>query len=88
MYTLFIRPELDKEFQKLSRRDPKQMEIIIKKTDEVLENPHHYKNLRAPLNQWKRVHIDSHFVLTYSIDESNKVVILEDYDHHDEIYHQ
>lgn len=86
MYTLFIRPELEKEFQKLARRDPKQMDIIIKKTDEVLENPHRYKNLRAPLNHWKRVHIDSHFVLTYSIDEANKVVILEDYDHHDSIY--
>ena len=35
---------------------------------------------------WKRVHIDKHFVLIFSVDEENKIVALEDYDHHDKIY--
>ncbi len=86
MYSLAIKPELDKVFEKLAKKNPKQLEIIFKKADEVLANPHRYKNLRAPLNHWKRVHIDKHFVLTYSIDEVNKKVVLEDYDHHDSIY--
>ncbi len=34
----------------------------------------------------RRVHVDKSFVLTYSVDEKNKVVIIEDYDHHDKIY--
>ena len=86
MYALAIKPELDKVFEKLAKKNPKQLDIIFKKTEEILENPHRYKNLRAPLNKWKRVHIDKHYVLTYSIDEVNKKVILEDYDHHDSIY--
>jgi len=34
----------------------------------------------------KRVHIDKSFVLVFSVDESNKKVIIEEYDHHDRIY--
>lgn len=85
-YRLMIKPSLMKTFRKLTKRDPKQMEIILKKTAEVLKNPQHYKNLNAPLNMWKRVHIDSNFVLAYSVDERNKTVTLEDYDHHDKIF--
>jgi len=33
-----------------------------------------------------RVHISKSFVLTFEIDEKNKVVRLLDYDHHDNIY--
>jgi YafQ family addiction module toxin component len=86
MYALRVRGELDKKFFKLSKKDPKQLKIINKKIQEIRKDPHRYKNLRAPLNNWKRVHIDRHFVLTYTIDEKNKTVILEDYDHHDLIY--
>ena len=66
--------------------DPKQAESIAKKSEEIVIDPNRYKNLRYPLNNWKRVHIDRHFVLTFSIDEETKTVILEDYDHHDKIY--
>ena len=71
---------------KLGVKAPKQAELIAKKTEEIIKNPHRYKNLRYPLNNWKRVKIDKHFILTFSIDEKQKVVILEDYDHHDKIY--
>ena len=86
MYDLYIRPKLDKKFAKLAKKNPKQLEIIFKKVEEIVKNPHHYKNLRAPLQHWKRIHIDASFVMTFSIDEETKKVILEDYEHHDKIY--
>lgn len=86
MYTLAIRPELDRKLRKLSKRDKKRYEIIMEKSQEIILNPHHYKNLRAPLQNLKRVHIDTHFVLTFSVDEKTKTVMLEDFDHHDCIY--
>lgn len=86
MYALDIKPELDKVFAKLAKKNPKQLEIIFKKAEEIVKNPHHYKNLRAPLQHWKRVHIDASFVLAFSVDEKTKTVILEDYEHHDRIY--
>lgn len=86
MYEVYSKPQLDKIFRTLSKKNPKQLEIISKKVEEISRDPHRFKNLRYPLDNWKRVHIDKHFVLTFSIDEKTKTVVLEDYDHHDNIY--
>lgn len=86
MFNLEVREALDKQFKKLSKKNPLQVAIINKKIVEILENPQRFKNLRAPLNQWKRVHIDSHFVLCFSVEEITKTVILEKYGHHDQIF--
>ena len=86
MYSLEVRPELDRKLLKLAKKNKKQLIIIRNKTEEILRNPHRYKNLRKPLQHWKRVHIDRHFVLTFSIDEETRTVTLEDYEHHEKIY--
>ena len=88
MYSLQIDEGLMKKLDKLRKKNRKQVEIILKNADEVVKDPHRYKNLRAPLNMWNRVHIDKHFVLVYSVDDSRKVVTLEDYNHHDVIYNR
>jgi len=86
MYSFEIRDHLDKIFQKIGKKNPKQFEIIFKKIAEVIQNPQHYKNLRNPLQHLKSVHIDKSFVLLFSINENNKIVIFEEFDHHDRIY--
>lgn len=86
MYKLKTSSHIDKIFFKLSKKNLKQLIIIEKKVKEIIQNPNRYKNLRAPLNEWKRVHIDKHFVLAFSVDDKSKTVTLEDYDHHDNIY--
>lgn len=45
-----------------------------------------FKPLSNIMKGIRRVHIDKSFVLTYSIDEENRTVILENYDHHDNIF--
>ncbi|MBN2422264.1 type II toxin-antitoxin system mRNA interferase toxin, RelE/StbE family [Candidatus Woesearchaeota archaeon] len=86
MYSLDTKPKLDKIFTKLSRINPKQLQIILKKLEEILENPYRFKPLRGEMHGLYRVHIDKSFVLIYEIDEQNKTVILLDYDLHDKIY--
>jgi YafQ family addiction module toxin component len=86
MYKADTKEVLDRKFFKLARKDPKKLKIIYNKIEEIVKNPQRYKNLRSPLNHYKRVHIDRSFVLTFSIDERNKIVIFKDYDHHDKIY--
>lgn len=86
MYSLKIRPTLDETFSKLARKDKKQMEMVSRKIQEIIQNPQHYKNLRAPLQHLKRVHIGRSYVLVFSVDENTKTVTLEEYDHHDVIY--
>ena len=86
MYEIEIKPELDKKLEKLFKKDRKKYEIIMKKIKEIIENPHHYKNLRKPLQNLKRVHIDTSFVLTFSVEENIKKITFQDYEHHDKIY--
>lgn len=62
------------------------MDIILKKAEEIVENPHRYKHLQAPLNNLKRIHIDKHFVLIFSVNEESKTVTLENYAYHDDVY--
>ena len=86
MYILDTKPKIDKIFLKLSKKNPKQMKIISNKVEEICQYPYHFKPLRGDKKGVRRVHIDKSFVLTYEIDEKNKVVTLLDYDHHDKVY--
>lgn len=86
MYNLEIRKSVEMIFFKLAKKNPKQLEVISKKIEEIRLNPYHYKNLRKPLHYLRRVHIDKSFVLAFSIKESEKLVIIEEYNHHDRIY--
>lgn len=87
MYDLDIKPEADKIFEKLAKKNPKQLQIISKKLGEICSNPEHeYKFLRSPLQTFNRVHIDTHFVLIFKIDHTNRSVVVYYFDHHDDIY--
>ncbi|HLC17275.1 MAG TPA: type II toxin-antitoxin system RelE/ParE family toxin [Thermodesulfovibrionia bacterium] len=87
MYNLDIKPEADKIFSKLSKKNKKQLAIIYKKIEEIRNNPEHdYKFLRTPLQSFKRVHIDKHFVLIFKIDHENEIVDIYYFDHHDKVY--
>ena len=46
MYSISIKEELDRKFQKLSKKNKKQLDIIFKKIEEICKNPNHYKNTR------------------------------------------
>ncbi|OYT41569.1 hypothetical protein B6U80_01080 [Candidatus Pacearchaeota archaeon ex4484_26] len=85
MYSLYIKPNIDKKLSKLYKKDKKRYEQIMKKIEEILKNPYHFKPLRAPMQNLREVHI-GHFVLIYSINENKRTVTLEDYDHHDKIF--
>ena len=86
MYSIKSREHVDKIFSKLAKKNPKQLNIIQNKLEEIVKNPYNFKPLKKPLQGKRRVHIDKSFVLVYSIDEEDKEIILEDYDHHDNIY--
>lgn len=87
VYHLDIKPEADKIFEKLSKKNPTQLQIIDKKIGEIRKKPHHeYKFLRKPLQTFNRVHIDKHFVLIFKLDHQNEIVDIYYYNHHDKVY--
>ena len=84
-YNLIVPEHLDKIFSKLSKKDKLQFEILSYKIKQILENPEIGKPLTSNMTGQRRVHI-RHYVLIYEIIESEKIVRLLDYDHHDKIY--
>ncbi len=85
MYSLKLESHVSRTFSKLSKKDKPQLEMANKKIKQILENPHRFKPLRAPMENKRRVQIGSS-VLIYRIDEEHKIVEILDYDHHDNIY--
>jgi len=74
--------------KRLFKKDKKRYEIIWKKINEIVNNSdiRHYKNLKFPLEDFKRVHIDKSFILIFKYVKAKDKIIFYDFDHHDRIY--
>lgn len=90
LYDVVITPGLAPVFDDLKVKDPKayaNVKLKIEQIVNILElNPDHCKNLRAPLQQYKRVHVNKSFVLIFKVDKKNKLMIIYDYEHHKKVY--
>lgn len=88
MYDIYTKPSFEKDIKKI--KDNQQKENIKKKIQEISKkvenNPNHYKNLHKPLQGYKRVHINKHFVMVFKINEDNRTVTFYCYKHHDSVY--
>jgi YafQ family addiction module toxin component len=85
-YSMFVSDACEKNVEKLCKKNNTLREILEKKMNEIIENPHHYKPLKYDLAGEKRVHIMKSFVLKFEVDEKNKVVKFIFFGHHDEAY--
>ena len=85
-YSIYIEPSCEKEIESLCARNKTLRDALDKKVVQVLEFPQRFKPLRAPMQNKMRVHVLKSFVLTYTIDESGKIVKLLAFTHHDDAY--
>ena len=85
MYKIKVRKEAERVLKKLAKKDKISSIYISKKIKEIQENPYHFKPLKKPLQNYRRIHIRN-YVLVYSIQEKTKTIIIERYKHHDEAY--
>lgn len=83
-----LHPDIDKIFKKLSIKDKPLLNIILNKINDIIncEDINHYKNLRHPMNKYKRVHITQKFVLIFRYLEKNDVIIFRYFDHRNNVY--
>lgn len=87
MYELAVEIDVDKELNKLIKRNPKRVEIIDKKVRQIQEDPHApYKYLHAPLQGFCSAHVDTPFVIIFRINHTTQKVELHHYAHHDFVY--
>lgn len=83
-----VSEELKAKLKKLLAKDPESYSAVSAKMREIIafSNVEHYKNLRAPYNQFKRVHVMKSFVLIFSYDKARDAVLFHRLDHHDDVY--
>ncbi len=83
-----ISKRLEKILRKLRVKDGKKYNILMKKMYEIINSEliKHYKNLRAPMQHLRRVHINSHFVLVFEYQEEKDTIFFREFNHHDNIY--
>ncbi|HLC76798.1 MAG TPA: type II toxin-antitoxin system RelE/ParE family toxin [archaeon] len=86
MYSIVIESNLQRILDKLYKKNRKLYEIAMKRLEEIILNPQHYKPLRYDLKNIRRVHLFGPFILVFKIEESTKSVKFLDLDHHDNIY--
>jgi YafQ family addiction module toxin component len=85
-WELEVSPEFERDYRKLCGRNAAFKHAVDSKVSQILENPLHYKPLRAPLQGVRRVHIGGSFVLMFEPVQRRQTVRLLRLAHHDEAY--
>ena len=86
MYDYEVVPSLQKVLNRLFKKDKVVYEQVMKKIEEIIQNPCHYKPLKYDLAGQRRVHIMKSFVLKFEIDEQKQIVRFIFFGHHDEAF--
>ena len=89
VFSYDLSDELKEKVKTLTKKDKSLSQQMFKKITGVIsrnrESIEFYKNLRFPMQEFKRVHIGA-FVLTFKVYKDRSLIIFDDFDHHDNIY--
>lgn len=89
MFDFDYSQEFKKQLTALLKRNKPLADALKKKMNEVIsrdsESIDFYKNLNAPLNEYKRAHVGS-FVLVFKVYRDKNLVRFSSFTHHDEAY--
>ncbi len=84
---IIISDDLRKTLVILKRKDKTLFQMVEKKILQIASldsvSIQHFKNLRSPLSDFKRVHLGS-YVLLFHVQANN--IIFDAFEHHDKIY--
>lgn len=90
MFVYDISDKLKKKLIKLSKKDKVLGLIFKRKLYEIIHQNSKtiqtYKNLKSPLNNFKRIHLNDNFILLFQVDLQNKHIIFVDILHWDKAY--
>jgi mRNA-degrading endonuclease RelE of RelBE toxin-antitoxin system len=88
MFSYDLTDELRKKLEVLSRKDKVLAQTFKKKLLEVVSRDEQtinsYKNLRSPLNEYKRIHLTSNYILLFVVEKNH--IIFVDIAHRDKVY--
>lgn len=85
-YSLEVSQSCKKEIKKLCKKNKNLETALRKKLNQILETPYHFKPLKKPLQNCRRVHVLNCFVLIYEVIPERQSVKLLKFCHHDNAY--
>jgi len=90
MFNYDLTDELRKKLEVLCKKDKVLAEIFYKKIQEITNRDekgiNSYKNLKSPLNEFKRIHLTSNYILLFSADINKNRIVFVDIMHRDKVY--
>ena len=88
MFTYDISDDLRKKLDKLGKRDKVLALAFYKKVQEIINRDERtinaYKNLRSPMNEYKRIHLTDNYILLFAVER--KHIVFVDIMHWDKVY--
>ena len=79
MFTYNISDELKKKLKKIGKKDKILARNFYRKVQEVINRDektiHYYKNLRSPLNEYKRIHLTDNYILLFEVIKNHIIFI-------------
>lgn len=85
-WSLEVSPEFERDYRRFCAKNKGFRSAVDKKVAQVLDNPLHWKPLRASMQGVRRVHIGGASVLLFEPDAKRSVVRFLRLAHHDEAY--
>jgi mRNA-degrading endonuclease RelE of RelBE toxin-antitoxin system len=88
MFSYDITDILRKKLEKIGKKDKVLALNFYKKIKEIISRDEKsinmYKNLRSPLNEYKRIHLTDNYILLFKV-EKNKIIFV-DIKHWDDVF--
>lgn len=90
MFSYNISDELKKKLKVLGKKDKLILKIFKRKLLEIVSHDKRtistYKNLKAPLNKYKRIHLTSNSILLFHVDIDHNHIVFVNLLHRDRAY--
>ena len=88
MFSYDISDTLRAKLERLSRKDKILAQICYRKLQEIINRDEKtinaYKNLRSPLNEYKRIHLTGNYILLFAA--KGKHIVFVDIKHWDDVF--
>ena len=88
MFKYDIHDTLRVKLDKIAKKDKVLASIFFKKVQEIINRDektiNSYKNLRSPLNEYKRIHLTGNYILLFAVKGKN--ILFVDIRHWDDLF--
>lgn len=85
-WSIEVSPDFERDYRKLCAGNAGFRRAVDEKVAQVLQQPLHYKPLRAPMQGVRRTHVEGSYVLLFEPVEARSAVRFLRLVHHDEAY--